>query len=198
MPYILKPPSILRQSRLASHCVLTIYRLPRCKTVARSLLRGDSSGSRKKLKIPVLFSRSYSIPSRLCPFPTICLATVRHSAQWEHNETGAVTDGALQTANGCAPASKSNFRKFRGKHDGRQTGRGRTIASGIPTRVGIPSQWMYCPRDNAAADCEAAGRKLDPKINRIARTPRSTAAKCSRTEYTRRKGRSRLRYPSTG
>lgn len=99
----------------------------------------------------------------------------------EHNEIGAVTDGALQTA---PPASKSNFRKFRRKHDVRQTGRGRTIASGIPTRAGIPSRWMYCPRDNAAADCEAAGRKLDPKINRIARTPRSTTAKRSHSKYT--------------
>lgn len=43
------------------------------------------------------------------------------------------------------PASELNFRKFLRKHVG-PTGRARTDDnSGIPTRVGIPSPYLYCP-----------------------------------------------------
>lgn len=121
---------------------------------------------------------------------TLSLRQLPHGSSWYNESTMKLEP--LRTEHykrrTAAPASKSNFRKFRRKHDVRQAGRGRTIASGIPTRAGIPSRWMYCPRDNAAADCEAAGWKLDPKINRIARTPRSTAVKRSRSEYIPKKG----------
>lgn len=43
---------------------------------------------------------------------------------------------------------------------------------------------MYCPLDYVPSDCEAVGRKLDPKINRIVRWNLSTAAKCSHSECT--------------
>lgn len=82
--------------------------------------------------------------------------------------------GARDRGRAVAPASKSNFRKRDAADKPARTLRQR---AGFLCAPRPSSRRTYCPRDNAPADCEAAVRKLDPKINRIARTPRSTAAR---------------------
>lgn len=100
----------------------------------------------KKLTTLVLYSRSYLIPSS--PFATICLMVRRSlSAQWKHNETGAVTDGALQTANSCA-GIQIEFPKIPAK-TWRSTNRAREDDS---------IRDSYASRDSVAVNVLSAGQ----------------------------------------